>query len=245
MNVVQNLTCKYCNKVFKDPITLSCCGKNICKKDIEEILSNTLTNNSCPFCDKEIQNQAFNINETLQVMIEEMELPKFRIKPEYESFYKNLKEKIEQVERMHKDQENAVYVKFSELRRLVDLDRENAKQEIDNISDGLISELNAFESDFRATCKSKAYTDYYEKLIESMNRKLSKYEKCFNSLIATSENRSRTNTAIKKDIEVVDCVINEYENKFYKNKSIEYDPSKNISVLRASFGKIVVSILEV
>ena len=45
--------------------------------------------------------------------------------------------------------------------------------------------------------------DYYEKLIESMNRKLSKYEKCYNSFRATSENRNIKNNAIKKDIEVV------------------------------------------
>jgi hypothetical protein len=40
MNIKEELTCKYCNEVYKNPITLNCCGENICKQHVEELTSN-------------------------------------------------------------------------------------------------------------------------------------------------------------------------------------------------------------
>ena len=39
MNIKEDLTCKYCREIYKNPITLICCGDNICKQHIEELIS--------------------------------------------------------------------------------------------------------------------------------------------------------------------------------------------------------------
>ena len=236
MNIITTLTCKYCNKIFKDPVGLNCCGENICKNDIDELKSNG--NNKCPFGDHEIPSQTFKINKTLQIIIEQMELPKVTINPEYESQFKNFKEKIELVGKMCKEAENTVHEKFSELRRLVDLDKDNAKIEIDRIAACQIKELDAFENQFRSTCKSKVYLDYYDKLIEVLNVRSNEYERCLNSLRSTDADRTRTGNEIKK---ILDREINDFENELFKYKSIEYEPMGNIKSLRNDFGKLLVS----
>ena len=139
---------------------------------------------------------------------------------------------------MSKNAENTVHKKFSELRRLVDLDRENAKQEIDRIADCQIKELDAFENQFRSTCKSKVYLDYYDKLIQVLNVRLNEYERCLNSLRSTDADRTRTSNAIKN---VLDREINDFENELFKYKSIEYERMGNISSLGNDFGKLLVS----
>lgn len=239
MNINKTLTCKYCNKIFKDPIALNCCGKTICKKDIDELLSNA--NNKCPFCDHDIQNQSFNINEILQALIEDNELPKFKINSEHESIFKNFKEKIDSLKAMHKDPENTIYNKFSELRRLVDLDRENAKQEIDRLADKIINELNAFESQFKLECKSKSNLDYYESVIENMSTKLNEYEKCLNTVGCSDEHRNEFSKEISKTIDVLENELNAYENKLFKYQTIEYKPIENVIDLEDIFGELLVS----
>ena len=38
MNIKDEFTCKHCNETFKDPVSLICCGENVCKKHIDEKL---------------------------------------------------------------------------------------------------------------------------------------------------------------------------------------------------------------
>ena len=238
MNIIESLTCKFCNEIYKDPVALSCCGKNICKNDIDDL--NDIC--ACPFCGSEIQSQKLSINETLKIIIDEIELHKLKINPKYESQFKKFKEKIQIVERMHNDPENIIYDKLSELRRLVDLDRENAKLEIDKLADALIKKLVSYEIEFKSECKSKKNMDYYTKLIKSMNSKLNEYEKCLKSLRNSDKDKNEKSEEIKEEIRVLDCEISDYENKLFNYKSITYEPVKNGQKFENNFGKLVVSV---
>ena len=63
MNIEKMLTCKYCNKVYNEPITLTCCGESLCKQHIQDLLSIDDTNSLiCPFCNKLNSNQNANNN---------------------------------------------------------------------------------------------------------------------------------------------------------------------------------------
>ena len=56
MVIKEKLEFKHCNQIYKDPITLICCGGNICKQHINDFfaISNTF---NCPFCHQQNQNQ--------------------------------------------------------------------------------------------------------------------------------------------------------------------------------------------
>ena len=83
--------------------------------------------------------------------------------------------------------------------------------------------------------------DYYEKLIGNVNTKLNEYEKCLKSLRSTDEDRTRTSREIKEAIEILDGEIKDYENELFNNKSFQYEPMANVSVLEDDFGKFIVS----
>ena len=142
---------------------------------------------------------------------------------------------------MHNDPENTICNKLSELRRLVDLDRDEAKQEIDRLADGIVNELNAFESEFKLESKPKTNSDDYESINEKMSKKLSDYEKCLNSLGYSDEHRNNSSKEISKAIDVLNNEIKEYENILFKYKTIEYEPIKNVINFNNIFGKLLVN----
>ena len=239
MNINKTLTCKNCKIIFKDPVESNCCVKTICKEDEDELLSNA--NNKCPFCDHDVQNQSFNIKEIMQALNEEIELPNFKINSEFESIFKNFKEKIELFKAIHNDPENTIKKKFSELRRLVDLDRGEAKKEIDRLADSIINKLNAFESEFKWECKSKTNLDYYKSMIENMSTKLNEYKNCLNSIRSSDQHQNESSKEISKTIDILDNEIKEYEKRLFNYKTIEYEPIESIMELEDMFGKLLVS----
>ena len=138
MNIKETLSCKYCNQIFKHPITLICCGKNICKQHIEELIKEKSTNKfSCPLCFQENTNQNFHCDELVEKLIK-IELHKFKLDPKYEVAMNKLKMEIESLAAIIKDPENIIYEEIRELKRQVDLDRESLKSQVDTLSDGLI-----------------------------------------------------------------------------------------------------------
>ena len=46
MNIIEELTCKHCHEIYDEPVTLNCCGDNVCKKHIDELLSHSLVENT-------------------------------------------------------------------------------------------------------------------------------------------------------------------------------------------------------
>jgi hypothetical protein len=94
MNIKDTLTCNYCNEIYKCPVSLNCCGENLCKRHIDELISNDSSNKLvCPFCNHENVNQNFNVNKLIQNLIEN-EIHKFELEPKYVEILNNLKKEI-------------------------------------------------------------------------------------------------------------------------------------------------------
>ena len=141
MNITKLLTCDYCSKIYKDPVFLNCCGKHICKDDLNKKIETASLNAKCPLCEHEIQNQNFRINETLNIMINEFELHEFKLDPEYGAILKEFREKIQCFKNSCNYPEISIDKNFSELRRTFDLDNENAKLEIDKNAKNILNKL--------------------------------------------------------------------------------------------------------
>ena len=238
MNLIENLTCKHCKKIYTEPVFLSCCGKNICKADIDVISKFSTGSFSCPICNTTIQNRKFQINETLQVLIDEAELHKIKIDPEYLKTLNDFREKIATIENVHKDPFNVVYEKISELKMKVDLDREKAKAEIDKLADDMMKKLNSWETEFKAQSKSKEILSYYDNVIANMKTNLNEYEKCLKSMSFTDEERKKSKHAVSDAIKILDAETESFKNKLFKHKSLTYEPIK--AEVGSLFGKLIV-----
>ena len=238
MNIKDDFTCKHCKKTFLDPVFLTCCGENICKKHIDKLLLQT-TNVSCMFCEKVLPKQEFHINKVLKNLIDR-ELHTLTIDQKYQDVLEQLKKKISQIENIHDDPENAIYTKISELKRHVDLDRENAKIKIDKSADEIIKKLDSYETDLKAGCKSISDSEYNEKLVASMKIKLAEYESVLRSLGKTYQDRENKSKEIQHASFILETEIQEYESKLFKNKTLEYAPMSDTTV----FGKLIVRIID-
>ena len=236
MNLIENLTCKYCKKIYSEPVFLNCCGKHICKADMDDFLSKSLIF-PCPICNTELKNETFQINQTLQVLIDEAELHKIKIDQDYLSTLDNFKEKIANLELLHKDPLNIIYEKISELKMYVDFDRENAKAEIDRLADDMMTKLNSWASELEAESKSKQFLDYYDKLVANAKNNLNEYEKCLKSMSFTDEDRKNKKNSITHAIKILEMEINDYKFKLFKHKSIMYEPMK--ADVSSIFGKLI------
>ena len=239
MNIKEDFRCKYCYETFNDPVSLFCCGENVCKKHIDELLLQT-ENISCMFCDKALPKQEFHINKVLKNLIDR-ELPNLTIDQKYEDVLEQLKEKIDQIENMHDDPENVIYTKISELKRQVDLDRENAKLKIDQAADEIIKKLDSYETELKAECHSISDSEYDRNLVANMKIKLIEYESVLRSLRMTHQEREKKCNEIEQAIFSLETEIQEFESKLFKNKTLEYRPMKN--KIGRVFGKLIVSII--
>ena len=234
MNIKEDLTCKYCNEIYTDPVSLICCGENVCKKHIDKIFSKQATRSlKCPLCDFDLPNQKFQINKSLKSLLER-EIHKLKIDPESEKLMSKFKESIQNIVSINNDPENLIHEKISELKRQVDLDREK----INLLADSLIKKLDSYENEFKNDCKTSSNLEFYGQLVDKMKTQLNEYEKYFKSLNNTAEDIKNKNKEVEDAISNFGEEIKKYENKLFKNKRINYEPMKGDFV--NVFGKLTV-----
>ena len=240
LNIKKKLECQHCYQVYKDPIFLLCCGNNICKQHIEEFISKSSSNKfSCPLCNQENSNQTFKVNTLIQELIEN-ELHEFKLNPKYEKTLKNLAVEIKNLESLLKEPQSYIYEEINELKRQVDLNREELKGEIDELADGLIKQLESFEAKFKSECKEKVDLEYYNDLVESSKKQLAEYETCLNLFSVEIEKRDEKFKASETLIDTIQPKIREIKEKIFSNVSIKYQHTEvNIESL---FGKLVIQV---
>ena len=181
MNLEKMLTCKYCNKIYNEPITLAC-GESLCKEHIQELLSIDDTNSLiCPFCNIQNSNQNFIVSKTIQDLLD-IQAHKFKIDPRLEQTFTNFKTEIRNLELILNEPENFIYEEINELKRQVDLDREKAKAEIDELADDLIQQLKTYEEQFRTEYKENVDMKHFMSLAEASKKQFNEYEQYLNLL---------------------------------------------------------------
>ena len=240
MDINEKLSCKYCREIFKKPVYLICCHKNICQHHIDELKTDSSSNTfSCPLCNQENANQNIYINEIIEDLLE-MELHKFKLNPKYKITRDNLMIEIQNLEKILKDPENIIYEEISELKRQVDLDRERLKMEIDFQADGLIQQLESYEKKFKTEYKEKLDLAKYNELVESSRANLKKYEKFLNLFSVEHNERDKKTSEIEKTIKILQPKIKDIKCELFSNLAINYHPmEKKRDEL---FGKLITKV---
>ena len=237
MNIKEELTCKFCNGIYQNPIALPC-GDNICKHHLEELISNKSSKTfTCPLCNEEnATNQQFKVNKLIQTLVKR-ELHAFELDPKYETVLSSLRIEIEKIAAILKDPENYIYEEISELKRQVDLDRERLKIRIDELADDLIQQLESYEKLFKAEYKANVDLQHYNGLVESSRKQLIEYEQCLIMFSIKNQEREAKYNDCESLIKVLQPSLVEIQNKLFSNMSITYKPSGIGS--RDLFGKLI------
>ena len=222
MNIKEELTCKHCNEIYRNPIILNCCGKSICKHHVDELIANKTSNTfSCSLCNQENSNENFIIHE-LMVKLIKRELHEFKLDSKCEIIFKKLKLEIQNLDAILKDPENLIYEEISELKRQVDFDREKLKLHIDKLSDDIIQQLETYEQMFKSEYKSNIDLKHYNELVESSKEQLRQYEEFLNSFSSTKEQQDEKNNQNEMLTAKLRFKIKEATNKLFSCVSIKY-----------------------
>ena len=240
MNINERLTCKCCNKIYNNPVALAC-GDTVCRHHIDELISNNSSSKkfTCPLCNEENSIQNLKVNKLIQSLLE-IELHEFKMNPIYETVLDNLKKEIANLETILKDPENYIYEQISELRRQVDLDRENFKSQIDELADVLIQQLESFEKRFKSEYKANVNLQHYNGLVESSKKQLIEYERCLGWFSTTTEERYGKRVESEKLIDELQPITNELKEKLFSNLSLTYESTK---IEKADFfGKLIITV---
>ena len=142
--------CDLCNKLLVDPVVMAC-GNFICKMHLNKLITNAQNAKStfiCEICKEEhlIPKKGFMVNNRLQKQLR-LELNALKMSPVFDECMKEIddaKENVDKIEFLEKNAENYIYDYFEDVKRQVDIRREDLKFKIDKYSDELIKsvELN-------------------------------------------------------------------------------------------------------
>ena len=243
MNIKQELTCKYCNKIYTEPITLIC-GDNICKQHLEELIPKTSASNkfNCPLCDEENTNHNFKINKLIEALIKR-ELHEFKLNPLNELTLHNLKIEINNLEKILNDPENYIYEELNELKWQVDLDREKnqRKRQIDDLAIDFIQQLESYGKRFKAEYKANVDLDNLNVFFESSKKQVAEYEKFLSLFSVDNEKREQKCKESEKLLKALQLKIKDFKQKLFSHVSIKYKQTD--SNAESMFGSLVVKVI--
>lgn len=176
-------------------------------------------------------------NQTLQVLIDEAEIHKFKIDLDYLETLDEFKEKIAYFENLEKAPFNIILEKIAELKNKLVSDREKSIAEINKTADEKIEILNKWEAAFKAESGSKEMLDYFANVKTQLKNDLKKYEECLKSLRFTEEERKKQKEYIAEVMSDLGMDIEIYKKKLAEFKLLTREELEAQSL----FGKINVN----
>ncbi len=129
----------FCSELLQDPVVLPC-GQTVCK-----IHSTKITEQIFSFCSliHSLPRKGFPTNKFVQVQLDMQQdnLEANNNLDECQKILKEMKKKIKELESIKTDNLNYIYEYFAELRRQVDLRRDNLIYQIEQFSNETIEEI--------------------------------------------------------------------------------------------------------
>lgn len=140
--------CDLCHETLVDPIALPC-GNSVCKRHVDELLEKEpdKTFLECEICHVEhiIPKEGFMVNKRMQECLN-IQLNTLKLLPVYDECKEVIriaKENVAKIEKLETSAENYIYEYFEDIKRQVDLRREDLKAKIDKYSDETIQSIES------------------------------------------------------------------------------------------------------
>ena len=238
MSLKSELTCNICALVLKDPITLPCLSA-ICREHLNDVAAkNSLI--KCMKCDKEFEvpESGFRSNEMANNIIEkelylsdEEKTIKHAIEnliQKLEGLKKDVKQKIFDLERTHCDH-------FSEVRSQIDIQREELKAKIDEISLKMIDQVNDMEKEHKTKMEEAILATCTQDTQKSREILVQEFRKP--GLLIQEVNRLQSEH--EQSVQEIQARINEFDWISDEVKAFEFKASEGIR--DESFGLLKMS----
>ena len=172
------LVCKYenCDKYFEDPVVL-CCGKTICKSHLMNLLDETNIKDGkyvCKMCNSlhEIHPECFILRSDINDLLESnSHLPEKQI--EVKELYLEFSKTVKDLNKIVNEPSSYLNDFISDLKRKVDLQREELKLKIDEIALDLINKIDKLDEECR-----RDINKYDKEDITLFNQNLLNYKDC-------------------------------------------------------------------
>ena len=186
MNLLSDsIKCTRCKEIFKLPVSLPC-GHCICKHHVNQAVeSNANKQIDCFICSEtyDIPINGFAPNRPLESLLEK-EIDSINLGDKYNS----ARDKCEQLERMlehfiriRNDPEVEISAVIKDLKNMVDLRREEMKEEIDKESLEMIEKLDEFEKECKSNAESMKSDSELDKKLKTWSNDLKQWQQSLNS----------------------------------------------------------------
>lgn len=135
--------CQLCKKLLENPVILPC-GETLCKKDLGEFITSE-DRLRCPFCTKEhLQtSEGFPMDRRIQKMID-LKVNQLDFGPVYNNCKKALKgltEQFNELDLLKQDLNDFILGFYVDLKKEVDLRKDDLKMKIDQYADQIIENI--------------------------------------------------------------------------------------------------------
>ena len=146
--------CDSCHQVLVDPITIQC-GSNVCKGHLDKLLKNVSKDKSsfqCEICKEEhfIPSSGFKVNKMVQNGLE-IQFNTLKLTPifdECKTVINKARDRVAEIETLEKNSEGYIYEYFEDIKRKVDIRREDLKIKIDKYSDEVIQSIESIQLNY-------------------------------------------------------------------------------------------------
>lgn len=140
--------CSQCSHLLVDPVTIAC-GNSVCKTHLDEMMEGLTREDiryECKICNKKhrIPEEGFVVNKHIQSALDIRDSSSY-LSPLYEECNKEIEEarnNVENIELLQRNSESYIYEYFEEIKRQIDLRREDLKAKIDTCSDKIIRDVD-------------------------------------------------------------------------------------------------------
>ena len=154
MNTKEDLQCSYCLRILKIPMSLPCVCENICYEHLAELRFANANQIKCSSCHKQFDLSEHDLkeNKKLKSLIDKeahLSDTEKDLKCLLEQSIKDKYEKLLDLEERKNEAILESHNHFQEIRRKIDLQREELKDEIDKISLAMIEQTKAIEASYK------------------------------------------------------------------------------------------------
>jgi hypothetical protein len=232
--------CDRCNNFLVDPIVMPC-GYIICKNHLNELLTNkSIEKNTfiCGICQEEhlIPKNGLIVNNRLQKLFK-LELNTLKLSPVFDECTKEIedaRDNMVKVELLEKNAENYIYEYFEDIKRQVDIRREDLKFKIDTYSDEIIKSVEMNQMNLIKISKE---VNKMATVIEKSKNELNKLVTQFDTLEINDKKFGEIRASVADVNQEFHKILAEYQDNLIGNKkySFEFKESKIDDI----FGRVI------
>ena len=217
MNYKEDLTCKNCNIILNEPISLPC-GCWICNHHVPHECAKRKKTIKCVSCNKYyyIPKDGYRINKTAKKLLEQ----EMFLSQEEKQFKESLQLELNDLQRQLEALKTNANERSNEIRIKIETRNSQLKQQIDNISNQMITTLNETEENILFEINHSQLETHFKKVLNDNQ------QSPFN-LIKLNELKDSMHSTLTEKFQLLSNQL----------KSIDFEPNK-IDLDTKLFGKL-------